>query len=477
MKTAAAYIRVSTEDQVEYSPASQLEKIREYAKRNDYILPDEYIFVDEGISGRHTAKRAAFNRMIGMAKQKPKPFDAILLWKFSRFARNREDSIVYKSMLRKQCGIDVISISENIGDDKMAVLIEAMIEAMDEYYSINLSEEVKRGMAERARRGEAISIPSLGYSIKDGQYIPDPETAPVIQRIYADFLSGKGMRTIATELNDLGLRTRRGNPFEGRTIKYILQNPVYIGKIRWTPTGKADLRHYSPDTLVIDGTHQPIIDADIWQQVQDKLSHIPAMKYLRSGNPKSPFMLQGLVRCSACGATLTQAASGLHLQCYAYAHGKCSVSHSISIHKINGFVLDMMEQASVTGNFNLHILPAVNAAAQTDYAALIARERKKLERIQDAYENGVYSLNDYKTRRDRVNDQLRQLTDQQAAAQAAQPDEATARRRVQDAIIKMLPSLKSPAVAETVKANMLRSVVERIVFYRPSGMIEMFFYT
>ena len=154
MKTAAAYIRVSTDDQVEYSPASQLDKIREYAKRNGYILPDEYVYMDEGISGRHTAKRAAFNRMIGAAKQKPKPFDAILLWKFSRFARNREDSIVYKSMLRKQCGIDVISISENVGDDKMSVLIEALIEAMDEYYSINLSEEVKRGMTEKASRRE-----------------------------------------------------------------------------------------------------------------------------------------------------------------------------------------------------------------------------------------------------------------------------------------------------------------------------------
>ena len=121
MKTAAAYIRVSTEDQTEYSPASQLEKICEYAKRNDYIIPDEYIYVDEGISGRHTQKRTGFNSMISTAKQKPKPFDAILLWKFSRFARNREDSIVYKSMLRKQCGIDVISVSENIGDNKMSV--------------------------------------------------------------------------------------------------------------------------------------------------------------------------------------------------------------------------------------------------------------------------------------------------------------------------------------------------------------------
>ena len=96
MKVAAAYIRVSTDDQTEYSPESQLEHIKSYAKRNGFILPEEFIFMDEGISGKTTKKRAEFLRMIGIAKTKPKPFDAILLWKFSRFARNREDSIVYK---------------------------------------------------------------------------------------------------------------------------------------------------------------------------------------------------------------------------------------------------------------------------------------------------------------------------------------------------------------------------------------------
>ena len=95
----------------------------------------------------------AFQQMIGTAKQKSHPFDAILVWKFSRFARNREDSVVYKSMLRKQCGVEVVSISEQIGEDKTSILIEALLEAMDEYYSINLSEEVVRGMSEKARRG------------------------------------------------------------------------------------------------------------------------------------------------------------------------------------------------------------------------------------------------------------------------------------------------------------------------------------
>ena len=473
MKTAAAYIRVSTDDQVEYSPASQLDKIREYAKRNGYILPDEYVYMDEGISGRHTAKRAAFNRMIGTAKQKPKPFDAILLWKFSRFARNREDSIVYKSMLRRQCGIDVISISESIGDDKMSVIIEAMIEAMDEYYSINLAEEVKRGMTEKASRGEAVSIPSFGYRIEEGKYVPDPDTAPALQRIFTDYVNGKGLRTIAMELNDAGIRTRRGNKFENRTVKYILQNPVYIGKIRWTPTGKADHRKQNDDTLIIDGTHEPIISMDVWNQVQAKLEASPKTKYMRQSDPKEPFMLQGLVRCSACGATLCQAVNHTSLQCYAYAHGKCKTSHSISIKKINAMLLEAIENAAVTGEFKITARPVVDLQKNKNIPSLISREKKKLERIKDAYENEVYTLEEYKESREQIVKRIQELTDKH---QSESHSETSDRRIIRDKLTALLPALRSPATGESQKNALLKSVVERVIFYRSSGGIDVFFY-
>lgn len=474
MKTAAAYIRVSTEDQIEYSPASQLEKIREYAKRNGYILPEEYIYTDEGISGRHTAKRAAFNRMIGTAKQKPKPFDAILLWKFSRFARNREDSIVYKSMLRKQCGIDVISISENTGDDKMSVLIEALIEAMDEYYSINLSEEVRRGMTEKASRGEAVSIPSFGYQIKDGVYIPDPETAPIVRRIFTDFVNGKGMRTIATEINDLGIRTRRGNRFENRTVRYILHNPVYIGKIRWTSTGKADYRLDNPDTMIIDGTHEPLIDASLWEMAQKKLAAVPKTKYMRQNDPKEPFMLQGLCRCSACGATLCRSSALNSLQCYAYAHGKCKTSHSISIRKMNEMFLELMESAALTGNFKLELHPKVQRQGEEDIPSLIAKEEKKLQRIRDAYENEVYTLEEYSESRRKINEQIDKL--RARLSDESKPDEKEIRRVIQNRIKSIIPALRSPAVSESDKNQMLKAILERVVFYRSTGGIDVFFY-
>ena len=122
MKIAAAYLRVSTERQDEYSLDSQLKLIREYASKNDYIVPEEFVFVDDGISGRSAKKRTQFQNMIAWAKDKTHPFEAILVWKFSRFARNQEESIFYKSMLQRS-GVEVISISEPLADGPFGSLI------------------------------------------------------------------------------------------------------------------------------------------------------------------------------------------------------------------------------------------------------------------------------------------------------------------------------------------------------------------
>ena len=96
IRTGAAYIRVSTDDQLEYSPESQLEEIKKYCLQHNILLPSEYIFVEEdGRSGRKSSNRYAFQNMIATAKTKPKPFDVVVLWKFSRFARNQDESTFY----------------------------------------------------------------------------------------------------------------------------------------------------------------------------------------------------------------------------------------------------------------------------------------------------------------------------------------------------------------------------------------------
>ena len=134
-KTGAIYIRVSTDRQEELSPDAQRRLLLEYAQSNHIDVPAEYIFQDNGISGRQAKKRPAFQNMIALAKSKEHPIDTIIVWKFSRFARNQEESIVYKSLLKKN-DVDVVSISEPLVDGPFGSLIERIIEWMDEYYSI-----------------------------------------------------------------------------------------------------------------------------------------------------------------------------------------------------------------------------------------------------------------------------------------------------------------------------------------------------
>lgn len=117
-KVAALYIRVSTEDQTELSPDAQKRLLLDYAQKNDMIVSGDFIFT-ESVSGRHAQKRPEFQKMIALAKQPSHPIDVILVWKFSRFARNQEESIVYKSMLKKD-NVDVISVSEPLIEGPLA---------------------------------------------------------------------------------------------------------------------------------------------------------------------------------------------------------------------------------------------------------------------------------------------------------------------------------------------------------------------
>ena len=118
--------------------------LRDYAEKNNYLVVREY--VDEAESGR-VADRPQFGQMLDAATAPDPPFEEILVWKFSRFTRKREDAVAFKSMLRRR-GVRVVSITEHADDSPTGKLMEAIIESVDEFYSANLAEEVTRGMRE-----------------------------------------------------------------------------------------------------------------------------------------------------------------------------------------------------------------------------------------------------------------------------------------------------------------------------------------
>lgn len=475
LKTAAAYIRVSTDNQTELSPDSQLKLVRQYAKQHGYIVPREFVFRDDGISGRYADKRPQFNNMIAVAKQTPSPFSAVLLWKFSRFARNQEESIFYKSMLRKN-GIEVLSVSEPMADGPFGTLIERIIEWSDEYYSIRLSGEVKRGMTEKVERGGAVSVPAFGYSIENKKYIVNPETAPFVQKIFSDYLDGVPMLKIAQNLNSLKIKTTRGNLWENRTIEYILRNPVYIGKIRWNPKRKTQRNFEDPDIMIIDGEHEAIIEEAVFNQVQKLLNENKKKHQPKTHSViKEEYMLHGLVKCSNCGGSLVMAVKGTSLQCVNYVHGKCNVSHSITIKKINAMVMEALESTFKTGVFNLSVKSNKNICKNTeiDIDKIIEKENQKLKRIKEAYEDGVYSLEEYKESKSSIQANIEEL---KKRISKPKNDKEKLCKQLVEKYKNVTIQLKNDNISEFDKNNLLKEFVDKIVFDRINTNINLFFY-
>lgn len=476
-KIAAAYIRVSTDDQLEYSPDAQLAEIRKYAASHGYVLPNEFIYMDEGISGKQTVKRDAFNQMIGTAKQNPRPFDAILLWKFSRFARNREDSIVYKSMLRKDLGIDVISISEPLADDKMSIIMEAMIEAMDEYYSINLAEEVKRGMTEKARRGGLQSNPSFGYRAENNTLVPVPEEAALIRSIFDRFIAGEGLFSIAKWLNGMGVKTHRGNRFENRTVEYILRNPVYIGKLRWNPSGRTQRDFSNENIILADAGHKPLISMETWEAAQRRMASVKAQwKYHGRPITEHKRWLSGLVRCADCGSTLIFA-SPHYWKCNGYVRGRCRSAQHITDEKLTEMLFALMErdsQADIPITYSI-VRPRPEAM---DEAALLQEQRKqltaKLERLREAYLSGVENLESYGAAKSALEERTAAL-DERLANLRMPKDTKKADTLMKERIGQCLEILKNPNATKEQKHTAAHEAIDRCVFSKADNSLRIFY--
>ena len=409
IQNGACYIRVSTDDQTEFSPDAQLKAIKGYAKQNDIIITKEHIYVDEGISGRKAEKRPEFMKMIATAKIKPKPFDVILVHKFDRFARSREDSVVYKSLLRKECDVKVISTTESIEDDKFSVILEAMLEAMAEYYSLNLAEEVKKGMTEKAERGQYQTTPPYGYRMVNKKLEIFLEEAKIVNLIFHKF-ADREMNTLqlARYSNSLGAKTKFGNPFENRTVDYILNNPVYIGKARWTPTERIRRNFNHPDSIIRDSEHEPIVDMETWDKTQERIKENKEMYRKKEKSTATiTTWLKGLVRCPECNCTLVKHMTN-YMQCGGYLKGKCNKSTLVSIANLESAVLEELKK-TYSGEIEINIVPSTSDTGTTlEFVVLQDRLNKvadKEMRVKTAYEDGIDTIDEYRENKKRLTDE------------------------------------------------------------------------
>lgn len=479
-KTAAAYIRVSDERQDEYSPDSQKKLIQDFAARKGYYIPSEYIYYDDGISAKSTKGRDAFNRMITAAESKEHPFDAIIVWKFSRFARNEEDSIMLKARLRRK-GISVLSVSEPLPEnDEYSSLIERFIEWDDAHYLKRLSQEVRRGMCEKFSRGEPVCPAGYGYIMKDKQYHIVEEEAEVVKTIFALFADGVGSRTIAASLNREGVRTRRGKEFDNRKIEYILNNPLYIGKLRYSVggTNKHQHNYYGSDITVVDGRHERIISDETWEKCQKRIqSRKNAYGRYQRNEQTYDYMLKGLMRCGSCGATLvrnTTKEGEYYLQCHRYTKGSCKVSHSIMIEKANKAVEEELEKLSKTLAFTVEPANTAEAGRQAvDYDKVLQMEEKRMQRAKEAYQSGVDSLEEYSQNKAAIQKRIAEIK-----AEKAEKEKPCIidKKDFAGRISQVLKAVRNKKVTEDAKAIALRSIIRDIVYYKEKGEFTVHFY-
>lgn len=476
LQTAALYIRVSTSKQEELSPDAQKRLLLEYAKKNNFTVLPEHIYLENGISGRTAGKRPNFQKMIACAKNKE--FSAILVWKFSRFARNQEESIVYKSLLEKY-NVQVISISEPIIDGPFGSLIERIIEWFDEFYSINLSVEVKRGMTEKALRGGYQSYAPLGYTYTSGGTPQiEPEESKIVKYIFDSYLKGLDYSTIARQLNEKGYKTKRGNPFELRTVRYILKNPYYIGKIRWNRTShNAYAENPGEEIIISDGKHEALISTETFNAVQKRIeAEFSPSK--RKGVGFTKHWLCGVLKCGICGASMTYyQPSGKNggFQCYKYSKGYHKQSCYINVYKMEKIVLDVFENLNFD-NIEYSILPKAELSSNmAEHKKQLALLDKKEARIKEAYINEIDTLAEYKENKlalKKEREKLEALIKDHSIVE----DSPERKAELLENCRSVYEVLSSPDVNLEKKATVLRSVCKEIIFDKASNTVTIHFY-
>ncbi len=229
MKNAVIYARFSSHAQNEQSIEGQLAECHAFAERNGLQIRHEYI--DRALTGT-TDKRPEFLQMIEDSKRKG--FQFVIVYQLDRFARNRYDSATYKAKLKKN-GVRVLSAKENITDDASGILIEGVLESMAEYYSAELSQKVKRGIAITASKCKFFGggIP-LGYKVdEEKRFIINEETAPIVKQMFEMLANGYNYAEIARYMNERGIPTSRGKAVE----EYVLSDKLICGLCGHKMTG------------------------------------------------------------------------------------------------------------------------------------------------------------------------------------------------------------------------------------------------
>jgi site-specific DNA recombinase len=290
-REAVIYARVSSKEQEKegFSIPAQLKLLKEYAGVNGFAVTKEYVDAE---TAKQTG-RAAFGEMIAYLKAHPS-VRVMLVEKTDRLYRNLKDWVTVDELdvemhFPKE---GVVLSRESRSSEKFMHGIKVL---MAKNYIDNLSEETRKGMTEKAEQGLWPSNAPLGYRNVTGSegkktIVPDESVSPIIGNLFEWYARGDiSIREATKKARGAGLVFRKsGGRIPGSTVAKILRNRIYTGRFDW-------------DGKTYQGRHEPIISADLWEQVQDVLDgRIGRKRRTRQRD----FAFSGLIECEACGCAI-----------------------------------------------------------------------------------------------------------------------------------------------------------------------------
>lgn len=296
----ALYIRVSTYEQAEFgfSLQAQQEALREYCRANQWAVYEAY--VDEGISGKRADNRPALQRLLADAEQGR--FQLVLVWKINRLSRTTLDLLQMVECLQRH-NVALRSLTEPFETQTpMGQFTLQMMSAVGELERKTISENMSLGRQRRNRLGKYCGSRILGYHVETTEYHSArhqtmtltiiPQEAALVQHIFTLYADGVGYTAIMNRINQAGYTTKDGKAYSQNTVRSILNNVVYTGRVRF----------YDPEEQIekiVLGEHEPIISLPLWEKVRSRHQEISGRPKKRIGHE---FILASLLRCPKCSS-------------------------------------------------------------------------------------------------------------------------------------------------------------------------------
>lgn len=455
---AVIYARYSSDNQREESIDAQVRACQAYCARQGIDVVG--VYVDQALTATSDS-RPDFQRMV--RESAGAEWNAVVVHKLDRFARNRYDSVTYKRRLRLN-GVRVISVLENIDATAEGSMLEAVLEGMAEYFSKNLSREVKKGQKENVLQKRTTGgLPPLGYDVDDEKrFVINENEARAVQLIFLWYLKGMGYKAIAKQLDAMGIKSKRGNSFSPVSIHDILKNEKYkgvlvSGKYARDEEGKFD-RHSDGDAdsvTRIEGGVPAIVPVEQWEEANRNMS---SQTLTGRTHATHTYLLSGLIFCGSCGSPM-----GGH-RSRNYTAYRCGGRHGaerctmpdISTARVDNKVLEALRAHILGPDAINHLVP---------------------EMARIAHERGAEALLDYQAVKDGLTELDRQINSVVDAITAIGGSPALL-AKLKDLEEKKRDSLNALVEVEldaqryNVDAGGLRDVLERDAAIIESGNAE-----